>query len=262
MKTMKIHRFIVSPFPVFVSKELGGTLPDPDCVPHAPVQRTLSWNHGDKPPFCKPPRFYQKRKISPKRKLLAGFPCGHPAKNFSQALQILAKASILARTCRADVHERTSVSKIVGLTFRSYFRGCWDMFHDWCKIARRTRHQQHCAMSSSIPNGCNSSALQSLIWHQVMLFRPRHARWSHEISIQKRWVVMSLMPPSLKRAPPCKDNSTLIRLPLPQCFWPHGRKLRPWSEKNSDQNPDHARLWIYQGKEKLRPWSEFGVLFG
>ena len=51
--------------------------------------------------------------------------------------------------------------------------------------------------------------------------------------------------------------STLIRLPLPQCFWPRGRKLRPWSEKNSDQNPDHARLWFYQEKEKLRPWSEF-----
>ena len=46
-------------------------------------------------------------------------------------------------------------------------------------------------------------------------------------------------------------------LPLPQCFSPRGRKLRPWSEKNSDQNPDHPRLCIYQGKEKLRPWSEF-----
>ena len=49
----------------------------------------------------------------------------------------------------------------------------------------------------------------------------------------------------------------LIRLPLPQCFSPRGRKLRPWSEKNSDQNPDHPRLCNYQGKEKLRPWSEF-----
>ena len=52
-------------------------------------------------------------------------------------------------------------------------------------------------------------------------------------------------------------ESMLIRLPLPQGFWPRGRKLRPWSEKNSDQNPDHPRLCIYQGKEKLRPWSEF-----
>ena len=48
-----------------------------------------------------------------------------------------------------------------------------------------------------------------------------------------------------------------IRLPLPQCFCPRGRKLRPWSEKNSDQNSDHPRLCIYWGKEKLRPWSEF-----
>ena len=49
----------------------------------------------------------------------------------------------------------------------------------------------------------------------------------------------------------------LIRLPLPQCFCPRGRKLRPWSKKNSDQNSDHPRLCIYWGKEKLRPWSEF-----
>ena len=52
-------------------------------------------------------------------------------------------------------------------------------------------------------------------------------------------------------------GSLLIRLPLPQCFCPRGRKLRPWSEKNSDQNSDHPRLSIYWGKEKLRPWSEF-----
>ena len=51
--------------------------------------------------------------------------------------------------------------------------------------------------------------------------------------------------------------SMLIRLPLPQCFCPRGRKLRPRSEKNSDQNSDHPRLCIYWGKEKLRPWSEF-----
>ena len=51
--------------------------------------------------------------------------------------------------------------------------------------------------------------------------------------------------------------SMLIRLPLPQCFCPRGRKLRPWSEKNLDQNSDHPRLCIYWGKEKLRPWSEF-----
>ena len=53
------------------------------------------------------------------------------------------------------------------------------------------------------------------------------------------------------------QKSLLIRPPLPQCFRPRGRKLRPWSEKNSDQNSDHSRLCIYWGKEKLRPWSEF-----
>ena len=53
------------------------------------------------------------------------------------------------------------------------------------------------------------------------------------------------------------NRSMLIRLPLPQCFFPRERKLRPWSEKNSDQNSDHPRLCIYWGNEKLRPWSEF-----
>ena len=33
--------------------------------------------------------FSQERKFSPKRKFLAGYPCGHPAKNFGQGLQIL-----------------------------------------------------------------------------------------------------------------------------------------------------------------------------
>ena len=46
-------------------------------------------------------------------------------------------------------------------------------------------------------------------------------------------------------------------LPLPQCFWLRGTKLRPWSKQNSDQNSDHTRLCIYQGMEKLRPWSKF-----
>ena len=55
----------------------------------------------------------------------------------------------------------------------------------------------------------------------------------------------------------CFLVSRLIRLPLPQCFWLRGRKLRPWSKKNSDQNSDHPRLCISQGKEKLRPWSKF-----
>ena len=51
----------------------------------------------------------QERKFSPKRKFWAGRPCGHPAKNFGQALQMLEKTSISERTSHADVHEKTSV---------------------------------------------------------------------------------------------------------------------------------------------------------
>ena len=42
---------------------------------------------------CPQPRLPlgQERKISPKRKFWPGHPCGHPAKNFGQALQILEK---------------------------------------------------------------------------------------------------------------------------------------------------------------------------
>ena len=66
----------------------------------------------------------------------------------------------------------------------------------------------------------------------------------------------------------------LIRLPLPQCFWPRGRKLRPWSGKNSGPKPrppqtlylpgkgeTQTMVWV-SGEGKLRPWSEFGVFFG
>ena len=40
-------------------------------------------------PMIGPYVFPPKRKISPKRKFSAGHPCGHPAKNFGQGLQIL-----------------------------------------------------------------------------------------------------------------------------------------------------------------------------
>ena len=68
--------------------------------------------------------FIQKRKISPKRKFSAGRPCRHPAKNFGQALQVLEKTSILARTCRADVHEKTSVWKTSGWFLVPYLCSC------------------------------------------------------------------------------------------------------------------------------------------
>ena len=54
----------------------------------------------------------------------------------------------------------------------------------------------------------------------------------------------------------------LIRLPVPQCFCPRGRKLRPWSEKNSDQNSDHPRLCIHQGKENSDHGLNFGCFWG
>ena len=42
--------------------------------------------------FPFPYRFYSSgTKIQPKEEVLAGYPCGHPAKNFGQALQILEK---------------------------------------------------------------------------------------------------------------------------------------------------------------------------
>ena len=40
------------------------------------------------------------QKLSPKRKFWAGYPFGHPAKSFGQAVQILEKTNILARTSR------------------------------------------------------------------------------------------------------------------------------------------------------------------
>ena len=59
----------------------------------------------------------QERKFSPKRKFWAGYPCGHPAKNFGQAIQILEKTSTLAWTSRA----RTSMKKLRPEKFRADF---------------------------------------------------------------------------------------------------------------------------------------------
>ena len=49
----------------------------------------------------------QERKFSPKRKFSAGHPCGHPAKNFGQALQILEKQAL-----RNGHPTRTSMKKL------------------------------------------------------------------------------------------------------------------------------------------------------
>ena len=49
--------------------------------------------------------------------------CGHPAKIFGQALQILEKKApiVLAQTCRVHVHENTSVWEISGLFSVAYW---------------------------------------------------------------------------------------------------------------------------------------------
>ena len=61
---------------------------------------------------------FQERKFSPKRKFWAGHPCGRPAKNFGQALQILGKQAF-----RNGHPTRTSMKnfglKNFGLIFRS-----------------------------------------------------------------------------------------------------------------------------------------------
>ena len=56
-------------------------------------------------------RSVQERKFSPKRKFLAGYPCGHPAKNFGQALQILGKQAFWERTL-VDIHEKLRSEKL------------------------------------------------------------------------------------------------------------------------------------------------------
>ena len=58
----------------------------------------------------------QEQKFSPKRKFLGGCPCGHPAKNFGQALQILEKQAFW------NGHPaRTSMKKLLSEKLRADF---------------------------------------------------------------------------------------------------------------------------------------------
>ena len=61
-------------------------------------------------------RISQKRKISPKRKFSAGRPCGHPAKNFGQDLQVLEKQAFWHGHA-----ERTSTKKLRSAKLRADF---------------------------------------------------------------------------------------------------------------------------------------------
>ena len=60
----------------------------------------------------------QKRKISPKRKFSAGRPCGHPAKNFGQALQVLENKHFGTDMPRGRPRKNFGL-KNLGLIFRS-----------------------------------------------------------------------------------------------------------------------------------------------
>ena len=47
------------------------------------------------------------------------------------------------------------------------------------------------------------------------------------------------------------------RLPLPSVSDFVGRSSDHGPGKTLDQNPDHPKLCVYQGKKELRPWSKF-----
>ena len=61
---------------------------------------------------------FQQRNFSPKRKFLAGYPCGHPAKNFGQALQILEEEAFCTEIPRGRPQKNFGL-KNFGLIFRS-----------------------------------------------------------------------------------------------------------------------------------------------
>ena len=67
-------------------------------------------------------RLGQERKFSPKRKFLAGYPCGHPAKNFGQTLQILENKHFGTDILRGCPWKNFGL-KSFGLIFRSLL-GC------------------------------------------------------------------------------------------------------------------------------------------
>ena len=62
---------------------------------------------------------FQERKFSPKRKFLAGYPCGHPAKNFGQALQILEKNKHFGTDIPCGRPSKNLGLQNFGLIFRS-----------------------------------------------------------------------------------------------------------------------------------------------
>ena len=59
----------------------------------------------------------QERKISPKRKFWDGYPCGHPAENFSQALQSADRKKASGKGPRQNVKNRQKASKMFSTLF-------------------------------------------------------------------------------------------------------------------------------------------------
>ena len=68
-------------------------------------------------PTCR--SYYQKRKVSPKRKFLAGRPCGHPGQTLVRHSNLEKKNKHLGT--RADVHEKHSAWKTSGWFYLYYF---------------------------------------------------------------------------------------------------------------------------------------------
>ena len=89
----------------------------PPYVLHPPISRPASWKFQKCNAIFSHVPLVQERKFSPKRKFLAGYPCGHPAKNFGQALQILEKKQAF----RNGHPARTSMKKLRSEKLRADF---------------------------------------------------------------------------------------------------------------------------------------------
>ena len=87
--------------------KVGFKPPPPQESPQSESPKRRRSNQGEKP---------QERKFSPKRRFSAGHPCGHPAKNFGQALQILEKQAF-----RNGHPTRTSMKKLLSEKLRADF---------------------------------------------------------------------------------------------------------------------------------------------
>ena len=98
------------------------------------------------------PRQVRTKKISPKRKFSAGYPCGHPAKNFGQALQILGKLAFWHGHAA-----QTSTKKLRSEKLRADF--------SLPKIAQKTKSENDVRKKGSFGKGVFSRDWHSLVQH-------------------------------------------------------------------------------------------------